>query len=72
MPFENEMAALSEAHQYQADQVEIIEAIPEGIQLYKFPSHCDGSLCWCRPRVVFTAGKILLEHKDLLKGEFDC
>lgn len=72
MFLENAIAALSEAEEYLADQIEIIEAIPEGMRLDTFPTHGDGPLCWCRPRIIFSAGQILLEHKNLLNGEFDC
>jgi hypothetical protein len=57
--------------EYLSEQLEIIDAIPEGMRLNSFPSHDDSSLCWCRPHVVFYAGELVLCHKDLLNGEFD-
>jgi hypothetical protein len=50
----------------------VVRAIPDGLRLATFPSHCEGAECWCRPRVVFEVGTIRVNHKDLLKGDFDC
>ena len=47
-------------------------AIPDGIRLAYFPSHCEGAECWCRPRVVLEIAAIRVHHKDLLNGDFDC
>jgi len=55
-----------------AAMLTIINAIPDGIHLANFPNHCDGTECWCRPQVVFQVDKIVVSHKDLIKGEFDC
>lgn len=72
MALENVMAALSESREQLAGVIEIIEAIPDGAQLPTFPNHGEGPLCWCRPRIIFSAGAIVIEHKDLFSGEFDC
>jgi hypothetical protein len=50
----------------------IIGDIPDGIRLGDFPSHWDGPDCWCRPQVAFVAGTLIVTHKDLGNGEFDC
>ncbi len=52
---------------------EIINALPEGIRLARFPEHCEGPQCWCRPRVIWLVpGDTEVRHKDLANGEFDC
>jgi hypothetical protein len=48
-----------------------INSIPDGIHLVNFPGHYDTSDCWCRPTVVAIEGLILVNHKDLNRGEFD-
>jgi hypothetical protein len=50
----------------------IICAIPDGMRLGNFPSHVEGPDCWCRPQVTFTVDALIVNHKDLNKGEFDC
>jgi len=50
----------------------VVRAIPDGIRLATFPSHCEGAECWCRPRVVVEVATIRIDHKDLLNGDFDC
>ena len=50
----------------------IVNAIPDGICLANFPSHCDGADCWCRPQITFAVDLLVVTHKDLSKGEFDC
>jgi hypothetical protein len=72
MSTENKTAGPSKTGEYNSAEIEIIDAIPEGMRLYTFPSHGDGPLCWCRPRVIFIAGEVVFEHKNLLNGEFDC
>ncbi len=49
----------------------VVDAIPDGIRLAEFPSHCTGAGCWCRPYVSFVVGAIIVRHKDLDNGEFD-
>jgi hypothetical protein len=50
---------------------DVIEAIPDGIRLAYFPSHCEGVECWCRPQVDIFGGEVLVRHKNLADGEFD-
>jgi hypothetical protein len=50
----------------------IICAIPDDLRLWSFPSHLEGPDCWCRPQVTFTVDALIVNHKDLNKGEFDC
>jgi hypothetical protein len=50
----------------------IMGAIPDGLCLGNFPLHLEGSDCWCRPQVTFMAGTLIVTHKDLDHGEFDC
>ena len=63
---------LADALEYLTEQISIVQAIPEGMQLTNFPNHCDGPSCWCRPRIVADAVEMRVHHKDLLNGEFDC
>src|SRR5439155_7925790 len=49
----------------------IVSAIPEGVRLAEFPVHCEGAECWCRPRIAYVPGEILVDHKNLANGEFD-
>lgn len=49
-----------------------IGSIPDGIHLLDFPSHYEGADCWCRPVVNATDTTVLVTHKDLRRGEFDC
>jgi hypothetical protein len=50
----------------------VISAIPDGLSLRNFPYHLDAADCWCRPEVTLVADTLILNHKDLDKGEFDC
>ena len=54
-----------------SEMLAIVGAIPDGIRLVNFPNHVDGSECWCRPRLSFTADMIIVDHKDLARGDFD-
>ena len=65
------MPTLVRAQEYLEEQLEIIESIPEGMWVNSFPAHDESPLCWCRPRVTFLLGEMVLEHKNLLNGEFD-
>lgn len=49
----------------------VVAAIPDGIRLSEFPTHCEGAECWCRPQVVVALGEIVVYHKNLDRGEFD-
>lgn len=49
----------------------MIHTIPEGMRLASFPAHWEGPDCWCRPHIVDRPGEILVQHRDLHKGEFD-
>jgi hypothetical protein len=49
-----------------------VDAIPDGIRLADFPSHHVGPTCWCRPHVLFLIDRMVVRHKDLPGGEFDC
>jgi len=49
----------------------VTAAIPDGIRLAEFPTHCVGPACWCRPQVAFVPGEIVVYHKNLDRGEFD-
>ena len=55
-----------------AEMRAIISAIPDGMRLANFPTHCEGAQCWCRPKVIFGQCMITVTHKDLGCGEFDC
>lgn len=59
-------------HEDLADMLDIVSAIPDGMSLASFPSHCEGPDCWCRPRVTFSADVMIVSHKDLSRGDFDC
>lgn len=48
-----------------------VEAIPDGVRLAEFPTHCVGAQCWCRPYVSLVPGAIIVRHKNLDRGEFD-
>jgi hypothetical protein len=48
-----------------------IGSIPDGMHLLEFPSHYEGANCWCRPKVIATDAMLLINHKDLRRGEFD-
>jgi hypothetical protein len=50
----------------------MIHTIPEGMTLASFPEHWEGPSCWCRPKIVCCRGEILVRHRDLQNGEFDC
>ncbi|HEY7098604.1 MAG TPA: hypothetical protein VH437_17890 [Terriglobales bacterium] len=52
--------------------LEIVNGIPDGIRLTNFPGHCAGAECWCRPQVTFSGNAIVVQHKDLNNGDFDC
>jgi len=32
----------------------------------------EGAECWCRPQVTFAGESLIVTHKDLNRGEFDC
>jgi hypothetical protein len=49
-----------------------ISAIPDGIRLANFPSHRDSAECWCRPQVALKEGIVIINHKNLHDGDFDC
>ena len=49
-----------------------LREIHDGMLLAYFPSHYDSPHCWCRPRVTVCVSEILIQHKDLANGEFDC
>jgi hypothetical protein len=49
----------------------VVDAIPEGMRVTEFPAHCRGPECWCRPRIAYALGQILVSHKNLANGEFD-
>ena len=49
----------------------VVDAIPDGMRLAEFPSHFEGAECWCRPRIAFVPGEIVVHHKNLAIGEFD-
>lgn len=50
----------------------VLGAIPNGIRLAHFPTHCEGPQCWCRPKVILGCCVVTVTHKDLSHGEFDC
>jgi hypothetical protein len=54
-----------------SEMLDIVSAIPDGMSLASFPSHCEGADCWCRPRVTFSADVMIVSHKDLSRGDFD-
>lgn len=58
-------------HEELSAMLDVLDAIPDGIQWAYFPSHCEGAECWCRPRIDVVIGEILVHHKNLAKGEFD-
>jgi hypothetical protein len=41
------------------------------MHLLEFPSHYEGTNCWCRPEVIATDTVLVINHKDLRRGEFD-
>lgn len=54
------------------EPVEVVRDIPDGMHLATFPSHLQGSDCWCRPRMVSSPPlDVRLCHKNLSTGEFD-
>jgi hypothetical protein len=64
---------LCELPQYEdlSAMLAVVAAIPDGMRLADFPTHCEGPECWCRPWVVVLLGEIIVHHKNLDKGEFD-
>ena len=54
------------------EMLAIVSAIPDGIRLAQFPSHSEGIDCWCRPRITFSLDTMIVSHKDLSQGDFDC
>jgi len=48
-----------------------ISSIPDGIHLLDYPGHYDGANCWCRPEIIATGTMLVINHKDLRRGEFD-
>jgi len=52
--------------------VAVLREIHDGMLLAYFPSHYDSPHCWCRPRVTVCVSEVLIQHKDLANGEFDC
>lgn len=48
-----------------------IGSIPEEMHLLEFPAHYEGANCWCRPEVIATDAVLVINHKDLRKGDFD-
>jgi hypothetical protein len=71
MPFAIQHKASAALLDYVAEQLEVISAIPEGLRLAQYPTHDDDPSCWCHPRLVWSIGGVVLEHKDLHNGEFD-
>ena len=58
-------------HEDLSEMLDIVSAIPDGMSLASFPSHCEGADCWCRPKVTFSADAMIVSHKDLSRGDFD-
>lgn len=48
-----------------------IGLIPDGMHLLDYPGHYDGANCWCRPEVIAAGSVLVINHKDLRRGEFD-
>ena len=54
-----------------SEMLALIDAIPDGMHLANFPNHMEGVECWCRPRVSFEVDELIVDHKDLSRGDFD-
>jgi hypothetical protein len=59
------------AYEDPAEMLAIVSAIPDGIRLANFPGHTEGVDCWCRPTVTFEVDVMIVNHKDLSRGDFD-
>lgn len=72
IPVETEMLAPTGLHDELSSMLAVIAAIPDGLRLFNFPRHVDGPDCWCRPGTTVIGETLIVSHKDLDKGEFDC
>jgi hypothetical protein len=59
-------------HDELSRMLSVISSIPDGMRLFDFPRHVEGPDCWCRPQIDFAGETLIVTHKDLNKGEFDC
>jgi hypothetical protein len=57
--------------EYPSSVLAEIGSIPDGMHLLEFPAHYEGASCWCRPEVIATDAVLVINHRDLRKGEFD-
>jgi hypothetical protein len=70
-PIELEVATRSMLYDDLSSMLAVVGAIPDGLSLFNFPGHWEGTDCWCRPHVTVIGDSIIVSHKDLEKGEFD-
>jgi len=69
----NELKVVTQSVMYDdvSSMLAVLGAIPDGLSLFNFPGHWEGTDCWCRPHVTVLGDSVIVSHKDLEKGEFD-